>query len=103
MVSDEDSSNISNVESRLRNAAYDAVAGVNDIQRAIDDQKIGRLRSVRSWRRTSYGPKGDQTGICLRRGACRLRHTFVHQHTGDDWGKAQSQECPEPLHLVLSL
>jgi hypothetical protein len=85
MVSDEDSSDISDIEPRLRNAAYDAVAGVNDIQPAIDDQKIGRLRSVRSWRRTSYGPKGDQTGIrSLRSGARCLRHTFVHKHTGDD-------------------
>src|SRR5258708_1148147 len=44
MVSDEDSSHISNVEPRLSNAACSTVAGAHDIKSAIDNQKIGRLR-----------------------------------------------------------
>jgi hypothetical protein len=76
MVRNEYRSDISDVEPRLRNSARGTVPGIDDVQGAIDDQKIGGLRSVRSRRWPSHGPKSDQTGSRLRR-IGRLRLAFV--------------------------
>jgi hypothetical protein len=88
MVRDEYRSDISNVESRLRNSARDTVPSVDNIQGAIDDQKIGRLCPVGSRRWPSHGPKSDQTGSRLRRRVGRLRHAFVGHDSSYEEPKA---------------
>jgi hypothetical protein len=53
MVSDKNSSNLSNVDTSFCKTACDAVARINNVQRAVDNQQIGRLRSMGSRRRSS--------------------------------------------------
>ena len=48
MVSDKNSSDLSNVDTSLRKTTCNAVARINNVQCAVDNQQIGRLRSMGS-------------------------------------------------------
>jgi hypothetical protein len=51
MVRNKNSSDFSNIDTSFRKTACDAVARVNDVQCSVDNQQIGRLRSMGSrWR-----------------------------------------------------
>ncbi len=51
MVGDENSSDLPNVDTSFCKPACDAVARINNVQCAVDNQQIGRLRSMGSrWR-----------------------------------------------------
>jgi hypothetical protein len=60
MVRNKNRSDLSDINTSLRKAASDAVTGINDIMRPVDGQEIGRLRPVRSQRRTSRCAERDQ-------------------------------------------
>jgi hypothetical protein len=48
MVSDKNSSDLSNVDASFRKTTCDTVARINDVQCPVDNQQIGRLRSMGS-------------------------------------------------------
>ena len=66
MMSDKNSSDLSDINTSLRKTACDAVAGINDVMRPVDSQEIGRLHPVRSQRRTSRCAERDETSARFR-------------------------------------
>jgi len=60
MMSDEDRSDVTDVDPGFCEAACDPVAGIDDIQRAIYDEKILRLRSTDPGGRAGNRSKRDQ-------------------------------------------
>jgi hypothetical protein len=61
MVRDKNSSDFSDIDTRLRNTACDPVAGINNIMRPVNGQQIARLHPVRPQRRTSRRAERDET------------------------------------------
>ena len=67
MMGDENRPDVADVDAGLDQPTGDAVAGIDHVKRSVDDQQIGRLRSVGSRRRTAHRSERDQTGSCFRR------------------------------------
>jgi len=90
-VGEKNSSDPSDVDAGFRQTACDAVAGINDVLRPVDNQQIGRLGLVGFWVRAAERPERDETGGRLRWRGARLRHAFVRQRndTHADQGPEQ--------------
>jgi hypothetical protein len=63
-MGNEDFADLAEIVSGLHNAFGDLAAGIDQIKRAVDDQKIGRLRALGLRQRAARGAERDQR--CLR-------------------------------------
>ena len=73
VMSEKNSSDISDVYSSFRDPARHPVASVNDIEGSIDDQQVRGLRPMGSRWRTRRRPERNNPGARLRRSEPRLR------------------------------
>ncbi len=65
-MGDENLAGLAKIVAGLNDAARHAVAGVDQIQRPVDHQQIGRLRAILGRQRPAAGAEGDQCRLCGR-------------------------------------
>ena len=99
VVRDEDRPDVAHVEPGLGDAACSPIAGVDDVQRAVDDQQVGGLGPGRSRRRPRNGTERDHTGAGLRGRVAGLGGAVRHGN-GED-ADSESEERSEPCHGVF--
>jgi hypothetical protein len=53
MMGDKNGAHIADIDASFRKLPGDAIAGINDIKRPVDNQEIGCLRTIRAQDRTT--------------------------------------------------
>jgi hypothetical protein len=76
-VGDEDDADFIEFDASFRQPAQSTVTRVNQVQRSIDDQQIGRLCLVRNWNGANARPERNKACPGRRRGAARRLCTGV--------------------------
>ena len=66
-MGDEDIVDVADSDAGTSQATGNAFAGIHDIQCAVDDQNVRRLRPPHHRARTASGPQRDETGARLER------------------------------------
>jgi hypothetical protein len=71
-MGNEDLADLAEIIARLNDAHCHGAAGIDQIKRAVDDQKVRRLRPVCARQRAASRAERDERGLCRRRS--RERH-----------------------------
>jgi hypothetical protein len=89
---DEDIVDVADGDAGTRQATGNAFTGIHDIECAVDDQNVRRLRPPHHWDRTASGPQCDETGARLGRQcpAAVLRSAFAGERDN-----AHADQCRE--------